>query len=73
MRPDLAELVNKCESAKNHLVANRDMTSKTGTVGKDNLVTKAAIMGYVNIGHEEIIISDAGYSSTFDSPGVQGT
>src|SRR5208337_2052792 len=56
--PDSHELVNGHDPPDNSMVADNNMPTKCDGVRHNNVVAQFAVMGYMRIGHEKILVSD---------------
>ena len=50
------ELVDAAEAADDGLVFDNDVAGEGGSIGHDHLVADDAVVGYVAIGHDVIVV-----------------
>jgi hypothetical protein len=60
MRADVAELVHGGETAQEDVIAQVNVTCQRGIVGQDDVVAQLAIVGQVDVGHDPVVVADAG-------------
>ena len=56
------KLVYQSISGEDYVVADMTMPRQASAVREDNIRTKVTIMGNMTIGHDEIIVGNAGYA-----------
>ena len=60
MGADAAELVNGRQTAEDHEVTDVNVARQGRVVGEDAVVTDHAVMGHVDVDHEEVAAADPG-------------
>ena len=72
MRANLHKLVNHREATQNRPIAHMHMASQLGVIGKNGVVTHHAIVRQVHIGHQPVVVADAGHASVPGGTDVEG-
>src|SRR6185437_109330 len=70
VRADLAELVHARESAQHNVVADFDMARERGIVGEDGVAADVAVVRNVRVGHDPVVVADAGGVAAFGGAAV---
>ena len=72
MATDPAELVHAGKSAQNGKIINVYMTCQGGIIGEDRVITHLAIMRYMDVCHDPVVITNPGYPSALRRSAVDG-
>ena len=62
MSSDMAELMDECPSSDDGEVVNFHFSSELCGVGHDDIVVKDAVVRDVAVRHDEVVVSDDGFS-----------
>ena len=65
---DLDKLVDAGLAADDHVVGNMNVPGKADIVGNDGVVSDDAVMCNMNVGHQQIAVSNNGYSFVLHGP-----
>lgn len=65
---DADKLVDQDGTGHKNLIFHGDISGEEGAVGEDDPVTKLAVVGHMRLGHQEVVISDAGFRSLLRGP-----
>ena len=57
---DAGELVHRRQAAEDDVVPDLHVAGERGAVGEDAAVAEAAVVGHVAVGHEQVVVADAG-------------
>ena len=72
MRADLAELVDQGETAEDDPVVDGHVAGQRRGVGENRVVADHAIMGDVHVGHQPVVVADAGHPAAFLGAAIEG-
>ena len=72
MGADAAELVNGRQTAEDHEVTDVHMARQGGVVGEDAVVTDDAVVGHVNVDHEQVAATHLGQALVLGGAAVHG-
>ena len=73
VRANLAELMYAGKPAKCHKIINNHMSGKLRTIGKSNVVAYLAIMRYMHISHDPVVITHARHANILHCADVEST
>lgn len=71
MRADVTELMDADKTAENGVIVDRDMARQRGIVGHDGVVADLTVVGDVDIGHDPIVVTQAGHATVLYRAGVE--
>ena len=69
---DPAELVHTGKPAEDDQIVDRDMPGQRGAVGKDGLVGDVAVVRDVHVGHDPVVVADAGHPAALYGARIEG-
>ena len=72
MGPHVTELVHQGKAAEDGPVLHPYMPTEGRRIGQDDVVADPAVVGHMGIGHEEIVIADAGLDRILHGAAVNG-
>jgi hypothetical protein len=66
------ELMHQGKPAQYDLITHFDMTSKRGVVREDAVIPNNTVMGNMDIGHDQVVITNDGFIDTGSGTTVYG-
>src|SRR3982751_5552783 len=70
MRPDTDEVVHRTQRAHRRPILDDDMATQGRSVCHDHMIADRAIVGYVSVGHNQIVAADFCQAAAFDGATV---
>src|SRR3990167_6790576 len=72
MSANMAELMNGGEATENRPVTDMDMPSQRGVIGENAMIANDAIVGDMDICHEQVMTANAGFVSILHRAAMHG-
>src|SRR6185312_17345907 len=70
---EAAKLMHRTESSDDHEILHGYVTRQRRPVREDRVAAHHAIVGYMRIGHKQIIVADSGDAATLRGAAAYGT
>ncbi len=69
---DAAELVHDSETAEDGVVVDNHMATQGGGIGHDHVVPQLTVVGDMSVGHQQVVVADAGGRCILQRAAVDG-